>query len=494
MAILFLAMIKVIDLTVFIYLLHRWFDWVYRESNDMGDNHRIDPWSSQQSTDYQRLTQKFGLESLDLSLIPDPNILHRRGIIFAHRDFDVILNSIKNKDNFGVLTGLMPSGRMHLGHSMVIEQVKWFQEHGGDVNVAVADLEALATRSKSLNEGRKTAIEEYIINYAALGLKPDSTKIYFQSKRPQVQRLAFTLGRKTNLSELESIYGFQGDTNLAHVQSPLIQAGDIMHPQLEEFGGLRPIVVPVGVDQDPHLRLTRGLASKTNWFNIKNRKNGGLTIALSIQEENAKILGVSPNGALLRETRNDIFEKIKKQISRLGFADILPNPKHGTIEIPGATPRDKHPLKMELLKLERNLGGMGIMPPCSTYHRFAVGMTGDKMSSSKPETTIFMDDSIEEMSKKVKRAHSGGQATVEEHRRLGGNCSKDVAFQYLEFFFETDDKELEEIRKNYASGRILAGEMKQLCIDKATVWLNDLSEKRDEWSGKLDDFLANDSY
>ena len=487
-------MIKVIDLTVFIYLLHRWFDWVYRESNGMGDSHRIDPWSSQQSTDYQRLTQKFGLESLDLSLIPDPNILHRRGIIFAHRDFDVILNSIKNKDNFGVLTGLMPSGRMHLGHSMVIEQVKWFQEHGGDVNVAVADLEALATRSKSLNEGRKTAIEEYIINYAALGLKPNSTKIYFQSKRPQVQRLAFTLGRKTNLSELESIYGFQGDTNLAHVQSPLIQAGDIMHPQLEEFGGLRPIVVPVGVDQDPHLRLTRGLASKTNWFNIKNRKNGGLTIALSIQEENAKILGVSPNGALLRETRNDIFEKIKKQISRLGFADILPNPKHGTIEIPGATPRDKHPLKMELLKLERNLGGMGLMPPCSTYHRFAVGMTGDKMSSSKPETTIFMEDSIEEMSKKVKRAHSGGQATVEEHRRLGGNCSKDVAFQYLEFFFETDDKELEEIRKNYSSGRILAGEMKQLCIDKATVWLNDLSEKRDEWSGKLDDFLANDSY
>tara|TARA_B100001996_G_scaffold380374_1_gene367694 strand:+ start:4705 stop:6189 length:1485 start_codon:yes stop_codon:yes gene_type:complete len=494
MAILFLAMIKVIDLTVFIYLLHRWFDWVYHESNGMGDNHRIDPWSSQQSTDYQRLTQKFGLESLDLSLIPDPNILHRRGIIFAHRDFDVILNSIKNKDNFGVLTGLMPSGRMHLGHSMVIEQVKWFQEHGGDVNVAVADLEALATRSKSLNEGRKTAIEEYIINYAALGLKPNSTKIYFQSKRPQVQRLAFTLGRKTNLSELESIYGFQGDTNLAHVQSPLIQAGDIMHPQLEEFGGLRPIVVPVGVDQDPHLRLTRGLASKTNWFNIKNRKNGGLTIALSIQEENAKILGVSPNGTLLRETRNDIFEKIKKQISSLGFADIFPNPKHGTIEIPGATPRDKHPLKMELLKLERNLGGMGLIPPCSTYHRFAVGMTGDKMSSSKPETTIFMDDSIEEMSKKVKRAYSGGQATVEEHRRLGGNCSKDVAFQYLEFFFETDDKELEEIRKNYASGRILAGEMKQLCIDKATVWLNDLSEKRDEWSGKLDDFLANDSY
>ena len=63
--------------------------------------------------------------------------------------------------------------------------------------------------------------------------------------------------------------------------------------------------------------------------------------------------------------------------------------------------REKFALKFELLKLERYLGGMGLMPPCSTYHRFAVGMTGDKMSSSKPETTIFMDDSIAEMSKKL---------------------------------------------------------------------------------------------
>ncbi len=45
-----------------------------------------------------------------------------------------------------------------------------------------------------------------------------------------------------------------------HVQAPLVQVGDILHPQTDEYGGLRPIVVPVGVDQDPHLRLTRGLA------------------------------------------------------------------------------------------------------------------------------------------------------------------------------------------------------------------------------------------
>jgi tryptophanyl-tRNA synthetase len=155
--------------------------------------------------------------------------------------------------------------------------------------------------------------------------------------RPIVQRLGFTLGQKTNISEFEAIYGFSGDTNLAHVQAPLVQAGDIVHPQLDEYGGLRPIVVPVGVDQDPHIRLTRGLVSKTNWFNVKNRKSGGLTIGLSIQEENKNLMGVSSNGSINRDVRNQLFDKLKSSLVKLGFADIMSNPKHGTIEIPGAT-------------------------------------------------------------------------------------------------------------------------------------------------------------
>lgn len=459
----------------------------------MVSDSRIDPWSSQQSTDYERIRNNFGLSDIEISRIPDPNLLHRRGIIFAHRDLDTVLERVNRGEKFGVLTGLMPSGKMHLGHSMVINQVKWFQDQGGDVTVTVADLEALATRNVSLKEGRKIALSEYVNNYAAMGLDPDKTNVYFQSMRPVVQRLGFTLGQKTNISEFESIYGFSGETNLAHVQAPLVQAGDIVHPQLEEYGGLRPIVVPVGVDQDPHIRLTRGLVGKTNWFNVKTRKSGGLTVALSVQEENKKIFGISDNGGVNRDIRNQLFDKLKSSLLKLGFADILSNPKHGTIEIPGATLEDKARIQLSLLSLERSLGGMGLMPPCSTYHRFVVGMTGDKMSSSKPETTIFMHDSVEEMSKKVKRALSGGQATIEEHRRLGGDLSKDVAYQYLQYFFEENDRELESIGRDYESGRLLAGEIKQICIDKAAEWLTELSEKRNQWSDRIEDFLSNDS-
>ena len=180
-------------------------------------------------------------------------------------------------------------------------------------------------------------------------------------------------------------------------------------------------------------------------------------------------------------------------LAPLGFADTIANPSYGTLDIPGATLDDRARVRMRMLSLERELGGMGLMPPCSTYHRFAVGMTGDKMSSSQPETTIFMDESIEEMERKVKRSFSGGQPTVEKHRRLGGDCSKDVAFQYLQFFFERDDKALSEIRAEYESGRMLAGEIKQVCIDRATEWLLELAERRDMWADRLDEFLADDA-
>ena len=153
----------------------------------MNDEISIDPWGSSQSTDYSRIIEKFGLSSMDNVSIDSPSRLHRRGVVFAHRDLDIVLEEKRKGNSFGVLTGLMPSGKMHLGHSMVIDQVKWFQEQGGDVTIAVADLESTATRGISLSEGKKIAREEYVANYAALGLDPEKTTVYFQSERSIVQ-------------------------------------------------------------------------------------------------------------------------------------------------------------------------------------------------------------------------------------------------------------------------------------------------------------------
>ena len=450
----------------------------------------IDPWASKGIKNYDEICEKFGLEKIDHTTLPEPTHLHRRGIIFAHRDLDSILNARKAGKPFGVLSGLMPSGQMHLGHKMVIDQARWFQDLGGDVTIAVADLEAHATRGLSLEKCRKYAVEEYISNYAGMGLNPDKTSIYFQSERAIVQKMGFTLGTKTNLSEMEAIYGFSGKTSLAHVQSPLVQAGDIVHPQLEEYGGLRPIVVPVGMDQDPHIRLTRGMVSKTNWFNVNKNKLGNLTIGLSIQDNNQDIMGMRNDGGVDKTQRKIIIDKAISAINKAGYNQINSNPKHGTIDVKDATAENYSEIQYELLSLERQLGGMGLMQPSSTYHQFAVGMTGGKMSSSMPETTIFLNDSMKTIEKKIKSSFSGGQPTVEEHRKKGGNPDIDVAYQYLRYFFEENDNELEKIRDEYVSGKLLTGEIKSICIEKAESWMKEHHELKEQNQHLIKDFLS----
>ena len=449
----------------------------------------IDPWASKGIKNYDEICEKFGLEKIDSSKLPNPTHLHRRGIIFAHRDLDSVLNARKSGKSFGVLSGLMPSGQMHLGHKMVIDQAKWFQDLGGDVTIAVADLEAHATRGLSLEKCRKYAVEEYISNYAGMGLNPEKTSIYFQSERSIVQKMGFTLGTKTNLSEMEAIYGFSGNTSLAHVQSPLVQAGDIVHPQLDEYGGLRPIVVPVGIDQDPHIRLTRGMVSKTNWFNVNNNKSGNLTIGLSIQDNNQEIMGIRSDGGIDENQRKMIIDRAISAINKAGYKEINSNPKHGTIDVKDAVTENRAEIQYELLTLERQLGGMGLMQPSSTYHQFAVGMTGGKMSSSQPETTIFLNDSMKSIEKKIKASFSGGQSTIEEHRSKGGNPEIDVAYQYLRYFFEEDDNELNKIREEYVSGELLTGEIKAICVDKATTWMKTHHELKDQNQHLVKDFL-----
>ena len=450
----------------------------------------IDPWASKGIKNYDEICEKFGLEKIDHTTLPEPTHLHRRGIIFAHRDLDSILNARKAGKPFGVLSGLMPSGQMHLGHKMVIDQARWFQDLGGDVTIAVADLEAHATRGLSLEKCRKYAVEEYISNYAGMGLNPDKTSIYFQSERAIVQKMGFTLGTKTNLSEMEAIYGFSVKTSLAHVQSPLVQAGDIVHPQLEEYGGLRPIVVPVGMDQDPHIRLTRGMVSKTNWFNVNKNKLGNLTIGLSIQDNNQDIMGMRDDGGVDKTQRKIIIDKAISAINKAGYNQINSNPKHGTIDIKDATAENYSEIQYELLSLERQLGGMGLMQPSSTYHQFAVGMTGGKMSSSMPETTIFLNDSMKTIEKKIKSSFSGGQPTVEEHRKKGGNPDIDVAYQYLRYFFEENDNELEKIREEYVSGKLLTGEIKSICVEKAESWMKEHHELKEQNQHLIKDFLS----
>lgn len=225
----------------------------------------FDPWQVGDISDYNQLF-KFGIKPFDAfkEKYAD-NTYVRRGIIFGHRDFEKIDASIKNKKPFVMMTGLMPSGRFHFGHKMVADEIIWFQGMGARTYIAAADIESYLMRGVSLGDAKKTAVEEYLANYIALGLDPDKTTFWFQSNYcVPYYRLADVSSEEATQNELSAIYG---ELHPKKIISIFKQVADILHPQLPDFEGAMPTVVPVGADQDPHIRLTRDIAARLSHYN-----------------------------------------------------------------------------------------------------------------------------------------------------------------------------------------------------------------------------------
>jgi tryptophanyl-tRNA synthetase len=437
---------------------------------------KIDPWSSTTYQDYTRLRDEFGIEEFTEDLwkdLPNPDKLIRRGVIFGHRGFQQIKDSIIKKKPWAILTGLMPSGKMHLGHKMVIDEVIYYQSIGADINIAVADIESFATRGYTLKETKELALNEYIPNYIALGLKPDKCRIYFQSQNQDVKDLGYILGKKTNWSAVQATYGFNGQTNMAHVFSPLIQTGDILHVQLEKYGGIRSTLVPVGVDQDPHIRLSRDIAQAHRLYNITITKDEKIGVFVKIEKDISKLL--------------DNAEKILKE---LNFNKLKRITDYKAIYIQDATNFDIPKIDEALARTEIKFGGYGFLQPSATFHRFITGLTGEKMSSSKPESAIFLTDSPKDAAKKIMNAKTGGAVSLEEQKKCGGKPDECVVYELFLYHLINDDKELQEIYNSCKKGEKMCGQCKKYAAQLMESLLKNIQEKRKNASAKINQYLS----
>ncbi len=104
--------------------------------------------------------------------------------------------------------------------------------------------------------------------------------------------------------------------------------------------------------------------------------------------------------------------------------------------------------------------------PALLHARFLPSLKGltAKMSSSIPDSVIFLTDGNKAIKKKIGRSFSGGGDTLEEHRKNGGNLDVDVAYHYLVFFLDNDE-ELNTIADGYKNGTITTGEVKKRIIE-----------------------------
>lgn len=348
----------------------------------------IDPFGNSVVTDYSKLFTEFGVKPIDKSIlgrIKHPSRFLRRGIDFAHVDFDKFLDAFEDKKPIAVMTGIKPTNNFHLGSKITAEKMVFLQkEFKAKVFYAIADLEGMVDNGLPLEKQHAIAVDN-VADLLALGLDPKNAYIYKQSEEKRVMRLAYLFSRRITMNHMKNLYG---ERELGLYFAAFTQCGDILLPQLEEFGGKKLVLVPVGADQIPHIFLCR-----------------------------------------------DIVEKVKDTYD--------------------------------------------FIPPATMVHKFFRSLDGDsKMSKRNPMSMLTLNDSPELVRKKVMNALTGGRATIAEQRRLGGEPDKSVVYELYYYHFVDDDKKVKEVREDYASGRLLDGEMKEEIIGIINKFLEEHKKKK----------------
>ncbi|MDF2957358.1 MAG: Tryptophanyl-tRNA synthetase [Candidatus Alkanophagales archaeon MCA70_species_1] len=420
---------------------------------------RLDPWGST-VIDYSKVFTEFGISRFEelLPRVKEPHLYMRRRIIMGHRDYELILDAMERRRPFAVMSGFMPSGKLHLGGKMVMDEIIWHQRMGAAAFVSIADMEAHAVRGISWRECKEIGVSEYVLSLIALGFDPHRGFIYFQSENRMLHDLAFELGCEVNIGEMSAVYGFSGDVNVSKCVSVLMQSADILQPQLAAFGGPKPTVIPVGFDQDPHIRLTRDIASRARLFTVELVKR---------EKDEYECVRV-------RAKTRDAASALKEVSSRLG-GEKRAYEMH--VDVYGEPFEE---VERVVREAEIELGGYGFYPPAATFHRFMRGLGGGKMSSSKPESYIALTEPPEEAAAKVMNAKTGGRATLEEQRKLGGVPEECIVYELLMFHLIEDDRHVAEVYEECISGRRTCAACKKAAAELMLSFLKEHQERREE--------------
>ena len=118
--------------------------------------------------------------------------------------------------------------------------------------------------------------------------------------------------------------------------------------------------------------------------------------------------------------------------------------------------------------------------PALLMTKFLAPLTGvgGKMSSSgAANAQILLTDGRKSVEKKLKRAFSGGAATLEEFQKNGGDPEIDIAYQYLRHFLE-DDEELASIERGFRAGTLHSGLIKARAAEVVADFLEELQARR----------------
>ena len=293
------------------------------------DDFTVTPWHVEGDIDYDKLIKKFGTEKISPDILKrikkitgEDHFMLRRGIFFSHRELNRILEDYDNGKKFFLYTGRGPSGHTHIGHLVPWVFSKWLQDKFG-VNMyfqLTDDEKFYAKPDLTLEDTSKFAYEN-ALDFIALGFKPNNTKIIINTKNIQtLYPIAAQVAKKINFSNTKAVFGFTNETNIGMIFYTALQSAPCF---IED----KPVLIPLGVDQDPHFRLTRDVAPKIGKqkpaliHNIMIPGLSGSGGKMSASDENGTIYTT--------DSPNTVKKKINKHAFSGGQIDIEQHRKLG---------------------------------------------------------------------------------------------------------------------------------------------------------------------
>ena len=131
-------------------------------------------------------------------------------------------------------------------------------------------------------------------------------------------------------------------------------------------------------------------------------------------------------------------------------------------------------------RIARDIAAKIKLPKPSQIHgKLLPGLKRDvKMSSSMPETAIYLSDDENIVRRKIMNAFTGGQPTVDLQKKLGGKPNICVVYDYYRFLFEDDDELLTERYNACKEGRLICGDCKNELIERINMFLKKHNQRK----------------
>ncbi|MBR9689766.1 MAG: tryptophan--tRNA ligase [Candidatus Altiarchaeota archaeon] len=260
----------------------------------------MDAYNVEDDVDYDRLIKNFGAKMIDTQLAKKLDYHLVPDLYFAHRDLDKII-----QDKFAIMTGRGPSMNMHLGHLLLWKFMKHMQDKfDAHVFIPFSDDEKLLARGLSIEHLIKMDYEN-LLDIIALGYDPKKTEVMLDlvNMKQEVYNLAIRLSSHMTANTVRSAMGFAPESTIGLQFYPAMQAAHILYPSLKL--GI-PTIVPIGVDQDVFVKLTRDVAPK-----VGLPKPGDILSKFLPGLRGGKMSSSKPETAIFT---TDTYEQLKKKI------------------------------------------------------------------------------------------------------------------------------------------------------------------------------------